>query len=284
MRIDRVADNVYVFISEMYVQVVASAILTPEGAVVVDTLPFPSETREMLAFLEREQALYARRSATSAHMRYVVLTHYHADHVYGAYLFERAEVIAHRVCWETLERSGAAGLARAKRETTALAEVELRLPDIAFERELNLHLDGITLRLLATPGHTRDGISLFYEEEKIFIAGDAMMPVPVIAQGDVEALQASLRLARALKPDFIIQGHGDVLLRGEVNETVDASLEYLARIVARVGEIVRRGEPPSALRALDIESCGLSRIPLDGLVGRLHQDNLAALYRRMSGL
>lgn len=274
MRIDRVADNVFIFTSDLYAHVVSTAILTSSGAVVIDALPFPSEAREEIAFLERE----SRRQG----IRYLVLSHHHADHVYGAYLFDEAEIIVQRGCRHALETIGEISLAQAKRETPALAEVELRLPDMAFEHELQLHLGSVQLRLFATPGHTADGISVFYVEEKILIAGDAMMPVPHIVHGDVEQLKASLKAMRALRPSFLVQGHGDVLLRGEITESIDESIAYLNNIVERVREVIRRGDPPSSLRSIDIESCGKSRIPLDGLVSRLHLDNLVTLYRQMA--
>ena len=53
-----------------------------------------------------------------------------------------------------------------------------------------------------------------------------------------------------------------------------------ARISRR--EVIRRGDPPSALRDIDIESCGKSRIPLDGLVSKLHLDNLVTLYKQLA--
>lgn len=274
MRTDRVADNVYIFTSDLYAHVVSTAILTSAGAVVIDALPFPSETREEIAFLERE----SRREG----IRYLVLSHHHADHVYGAYLFDEAEVIAQRGCRRALEAIGASSLAQAKRETPALAEVELRLPDITFEREMHLHLGEMHLRLFATPGHTADGISAFYSEEKILIAGDAMMPVPHIVHGNVEQLKTSLKAMRALRPSFLVQGHGDVLLRGEITENIDGSIAYLNNIVERVREVIRRGDPPSTLRDIDIESCGKSRIPLDGLVSKLHLDNLVTLYKQLA--
>lgn len=274
MRIDRVAENVYVFISDLYVQVVSTAILTAEGVVVVDALAFPSEAREAISFIERTQRPGA--------IRYLILTHHHADHTYGAYLFEGAEVLAQVGCREMLERIGPATLARAKRETPALAEVELRLPNMTFERELHLHLGDAHLQVFHTPGHTEDGISVFYVEEKILITGDAMMPVPHIVHGDVEALKASLQKMLDLNPSFIIQGHGEVILRGEVEENIRGSIAYLDTIVARVSEVIEKGAPPSTLREIDIESCGRSRIPLDGMVSRLHLNNLIALYKRMA--
>ena len=42
---ERVADNVYVFTSELYAQVNAGAVVGPDFSVVIDTLAYPEETR-----------------------------------------------------------------------------------------------------------------------------------------------------------------------------------------------------------------------------------------------
>jgi len=273
VRVDRVEEDIYVFVSSLYAQVTATVMLTPQGAILVDTMPFPTETREIAAFIEEHLGPDA--------VRYVINTHHHADHVFGNYLFPSAQVIAHDTCREMMERSGRAGLARAKRESPALAEVELRLPDMTFEKQMHLRLGHQHMRLFHTPGHSPDALGVFVLGDKVLIAGDTVMPVPYIVSGSVDGTRRVLQSLRALKPDFLVQGHGDVLLRGEVEETIDASLTYLDCAVSQVSELVARGAPPEAVREIDIESCGLSRIPLDGLVSRLHTDNLTALYRQM---
>jgi cyclase len=271
VRIDRVAEDIYVFVSARYAYVTCTVMLTPEGAIVVDSMPFPVETHEVLSFIESK--LGAPR------VRYVINTHHHADHTYGNYIFEDAQVIAHDRCRELLARRGAEALERAKQETPSLAEVRLRLPDITFRKELHLHVGHRHLYLFHSPGHTPDGISVFVVEEKVLIAGDAVMPVPHIVEGERTQLAHSLTVAKTLKPSFIVQGHGDVLLRGEINDALDSSISYLDAIARKVQSIVDKGEPPTRLRAIDIEACGKSRIPLDGLVGKLHVDNLRTLYR-----
>ncbi len=273
MRRDRVSEDIFVFVSDLYVQATATVMLTEEGALVVDAMPFPSEAREIIAFIE------ARLGPDS--VRYLINTHHHADHVYGAYLFAGAEVIAHDSCRELLARLGPASLARAKQQTPSLAEVELRLPDMTFQEEMHVHLGHRHLHLMHTPGHTADSISVFETNERALSAGDLAMPVPHIVSGDVAQFRASLQRIQALEPDFVVQGHGDVLLRGEVGEMVEGHLHYLDAISERVREVVERNASPRELQKIDIESCGLSRIPLDGAVSRLHLDNLVHLYKAM---
>jgi hypothetical protein len=92
----------------------------------------------------------------------------------------------------------------------------------------------------------------------------------------------TLRGIKALNLENVIQGHGGVLLRGEIDEAVDASIAYIRTIRKRVKAIVDKGLPRSELASIDIEECGRSRIPLGGLVQRLHLANLEFLYAEMT--
>jgi glyoxylase-like metal-dependent hydrolase (beta-lactamase superfamily II) len=276
VRIDRVAEDIYVFMSEMYLQVVSTALLTEAGAIVIDALPFPSEADEVRRFVERKLGPQS--------VRYVVNSHYHPDHVYGTCVFEGAEVIAHERTRDLLAKIGQPRLERARRQTPALGAVELRLPAIIFHQELDLLLGGRDVHLFHTPGHTADGISAYIGGDKVLVAGDLVMPVPYLVEGDVQEFRASLQAVRELRPSFVVQGHGQVLLRGEVGETVRSSLAYIDAILKRVDALIASGEPPSKLREIGIEECGKSRIPLDGMVSKLHLDNLVALYKRKTGV
>ncbi len=46
---------------------------------------------------------------------------------------------------------------------------------------------------------------------------------------------------------------------------------------------MRSGEPVETLLKTSIEQCGRSRIPLNGMVQRLHQANLFYLYQIKTG-
>lgn len=271
MRLDRVAEDIFILVSDLYAQVTSTVLLTRAGAIVVDTMPFPNEARQILAFVE------GRLGPNS--VRYVINTHHHADHTYGNCFFDGVQIIAQEQCREAMLRHGASILEHAKAETPALAEVELRLPNVTFGEGMFIHLEHRHLQLLHTPGHSADGVSVFVTDERVLIGGDVVMPVPHITQGNRAQLAASLQRILDLKPNFIVQGHGDVLLRGEIDESMESSITYLTQIEARVRRLIQRGDPPARLRDIDIESCGKSRIPLDGLVARLHLDNLVAVYR-----
>ena len=274
MRKERVTENVYVFTSEAYAQATAGAIITSEGTVVIDTLPFPRETREMLDFL---------RAESKRGIRYVINTHHHADHVYGNFLFDEADIISSERCREVMRKSGEKNLAEAKQQTPELAEVKLRLPNLTFPEKMSLHLGDRVLRLMPLPGHTPDGIGIYVEGDKILFAGDAVMPLPYIFWGDRVVLQETLRSLKEMNLENIVQGHGEVLLKGELDETLDASLAYLDCIYDKVkAKLATRTSKERLVNDITLEACGFSPIALDGLVKQLHRSNLLRVYQTLT--
>lgn len=273
MRRERISEDIYIFTSEIYAQVTSSVILTDEGAIIIDTLPFPSESREMAKFV---------RNRSDSGVRYVINTHFHADHVYGNYLFPGTALIGHRKCRDTLLNVGQELLDEAKAETSGLDDVEIIPPHIVFDREMGIRLGHRILRLIHLPGHSPDGIGVLVEGDRVLLSGDAMMPIPYFALGDRATLRHTLKRILEMNLEGIVQGHGDVLLRGEIPEMVEQHIEYLDCIEERVQEVVDAGEPQAALLEIEPEDCGESSIPLDGLVRQLHQGNLVAIYEDLT--
>jgi glyoxylase-like metal-dependent hydrolase (beta-lactamase superfamily II) len=273
MQRERVAEDIFCFTSDLYLQATASAIVTPEGTVIIDTLPFPEETKAMLRFIKRR---------SKSRVYYVILTHHHVDHTYGT-CFLPGEVVAHDRCRRILERHGQDVLSADQAQNPELADVRIELPEIVFDRgTLSLHVGKKTVTLFHTPGHSSDSISAYVREDKVLFAGDLMMPVPYIVGGDRTAMRESLQMLGNLAIDSIVQGHGDVLLRGEIPDAIETTYEYLDTIEREVQRAIDQGRPKASLRELDIEQCHKSRIPLNGLVEELHQANLAYLYNEYS--
>jgi glyoxylase-like metal-dependent hydrolase (beta-lactamase superfamily II) len=67
----------------------AYGILTKEGWIVIDSLSTPELSKEFLTLLQKEK---------KAPVKYLIITHYHPDHWYGASTFKEAGavVIAHK--------------------------------------------------------------------------------------------------------------------------------------------------------------------------------------------
>ncbi len=269
---ERVANDIYVFTSDLYAQVTAGAIVTREGVILIDSLPLPVEAREMKSFLEQ---------VCGTGVRYLLLTHYHADHTYGAYLFPQADVIAHQHYRQLVTEIGIPALEAARQEEPALEEVTIRMPDIILdEGDMELYLGEKQVQIIHSPGHTPDSLMLYVPEDRVLFAADTVLPVPSIVDGDIDKLRTSLRKVLELPVENLVQGHGEVILRGEVQGVIQASLNYLDAIEEKAAKAVKRRNREALLHN-NIESCGLSRIPLNGLVQQVHVANLLYLYDSM---
>ncbi|HDN80911.1 MAG: hypothetical protein DRI61_04405 [Chloroflexi bacterium] len=271
---DRISEGVYAVISDLYFEVTAGFIITPEGVILIDSFPFPSEAREFKKAVLKE---------TSLPIRYLILTHYHADHSLGSYLFEEAEIIAHEKTRTLLRTEGAKRLAEAKRQNPDLEEARIVLPHITFSGEMYLYLGGKHLRLFELPGHSPDSIAIFIEEGGILFAGDLVMPIPYLADGDVDTMIASFESLKELNIEQLVQGHRGVLLRGEIPGVLDENINYLKAIKAKVSKAVEEGLPLEKVLEIDVEDCGKSRIVMGNMTNYIHRANLAALYRALTG-
>jgi cyclase len=270
---ERVSDNVYVFTSELYAQVNAGAVVGSDWSVVIDTLAYPEETKEIKDFLEVR---------LESPVRYVINTHHHADHSLGTCWFPNAIVLSHSLCRQLLETKGREALREAQRQNRELMDIHVVSPDVIFnEGEISLRVGKRTLKLVHLPGHSKDGIGVLLVEDRVLFSGDIMMPLPYIVDGDYDVMIDHLKQIPQMNLENLVQGHGEVILRGEVGSAVEDNLDYLATIHRHVKKAVRRKDPEGYLAKIDVESCGKSRILLNGLAEELHGRNLLALLDLM---
>ncbi len=274
MHWERLSEDVYVFTSDRYAQVTASLVVSGKVGVMIDTLPFPEETGQI--------ALFARRRCPDG-VRYVIYTQHQADHTYGAFLFPKAEIISHALCRDILLDKGVRALETARARSTELAMVRLRLPTLTFNSGVfALRLPGKTLEIFPTPGHTLDSVSVILQEEKILFAGDTVMAIPTIGDGDLGQLRQSIESIAAMPLESIVQGHGEIILRGEIKDNVRRSLNYLEHLEDKVRKLIESGGSRDDARRITLESCGLQRVLLSGVVGQLHLANVLTLYDRLA--
>jgi cyclase len=272
---ERIADNVYSFQSDIYAQVTAGAVIGPNWAVVIDTLALPEETLAIRDFIEQE---------INIPVRYVINTHSHADHSWGNIFFPGATIIASSLCRQYLDEKGPPALDKARRQNQALRNVKIVLPQMTFEEgQINLRVGKKTISLFMLPGSSDDNIAVLVEEDRVLFAGDSAMPLPYIVDGDIDELTTSLKKMSKLGLENIVQGHGDIVLRGEIDNYVKDNLAYLSNLRKVVRKASRRKYPLDVLEESTVESCGKSRVLIGGLAGELHRRNLLSLYRHLYG-
>lgn len=273
MHRERVSENVFWFQSEVYAQVTAGVIVGPQWAVVIDTLALPDETMAMREFIEHELGVQ---------VRYVINTHYHADHCWGNCFFPGATIVGHAKCRQYLIEDGIPSLEVAQKQNPTLRQVKIVPPQQTFsDGEMTLRVGKKNLILFPSFGHSHDGISVLVEEDRVLFAGDAFMPLPYIVDGDIDDMLASVKKTGKMGLENIVQGHGDIILRGEIDAAIKENLNYLNNIKKAVKSVSKRKNADELIEEISIEECGKSRVYLGGLAETLHRRNLRALLDQM---
>jgi glyoxylase-like metal-dependent hydrolase (beta-lactamase superfamily II) len=250
-------------------------VIGPNWAVIIDTLSMPEETLAIRDFIEQE---------LNVPVRYVINTHSHADHAWGNCFLPGAMVISHPLCRHLLDTDGRRYLQQAQHDNMVYRNVKIVLPELTYtDGELNLRVGKKTLTLFHLPGHSNDNTGVLVEEDRVLFAGDATMPLPYIVDGDIDEQIETLNKIGQLGLENIVQGHGDIVLRGEIENYVKDNLDYLATIRQVVTKANRRKYPQEALDVADVDDCGKSHVLIGGLAAELHRRNLRALYRHLYG-
>lgn len=270
MQRERVTDDIFVFRSDQYAQVTAGVVVTNMGAVLIDTLLYPEESLQIKRFIEE-------RLGTT--VRYVVNTHFHADHTTGTCFFPNAQVISHRLCRDLLSKRGQESLARTKASSPEFEAVEVILPNIVFDDEMTLTVGNKTFSLWSSPGHSPDSIACLVRDAQVLFAADTVMPIPYFVDGSFNDFIVSLQKIQNYVLENIIQGHGEVILRGEIAPKITSDLNYLHKLDEAVKKAIVSASPQKALDGISLKSCGKSHILLNGAVQQLHRLNVQMLAK-----
>lgn len=182
-----------------------------------------------------------------------------------------------------MTEKGEASLDAVKKQSPEYKPVKLVPPQFTFsEGQVTMRVGKKTLTLSSALGHSNDGISVLVEEDRVLFAGDAYMSLPYMVDGDPDEITATIKRIGKMGLENIIQGHGDIILRGEIEEATRENLAYINSLRKAVRSASKRRSPLEALAEIDIESCGKSRVTLGGLGIVLHKRNVAYIYKNLS--
>jgi len=202
----------------------ASAIVTSEGVVVVDALGSPSLAERFLALL---------REVTDEAVVMVILTHYHADHIYGLQVFKDlgAEVIAPGGFQDYLDAPNAAErLAERRISLYPWVNEDTRLvrPDRVIAEDTVLTLGDTTLRIgYLGPAHSDGDLTVLVEPDRVLISGDIIFEgrVPFTGGADTRHWLSVLERLEQGGLTGLIPGHGPAA--SDPQEAVRATADYL---------------------------------------------------------
>jgi glyoxylase-like metal-dependent hydrolase (beta-lactamase superfamily II) len=218
----------------------AAFVVTPAGVVVIDALGSPALAEDLIAEIGR---------VTLQPVRYVIVTHYHADHIYGLQAFKArgATVIAHAAGREYLSSDTAERRLDASRaELAPWVDAQTRLvgADRWIDADEVLELGGERFRIHhAGPAHTPEDLVVFAERAKVLFVGDIVFRgrIPFVGQADSSRWIDTLDRLLRFDPVLLVPGHGPP--SQQPREDLRLTRDYLQHLRRSMGEAAANLEP-----------------------------------------
>lgn len=218
----------------------AGFVVTNEGVVVFDTLGTPSLAAKLLQSI---------RKITDQPIRKVVVSHYHADHVYGLQVFEElgAEIIAPEGA-QTYIHSEAASVRLDERrfslEPWVNDDTYLVLPDVTVSKSYTFSLGGMDFIInYIGKAHSDGDLAMLVEPAKVLFSGDIIFEsrIPFVGNGDTAFWLDTLTKLETNGLNVLIPGHGPAST--QANSTISLTRKYLAYLRQIMGSAVDEFRP-----------------------------------------
>ena len=229
-----IATDNYGFISN------AAFVVTDEGVVVFDTLGTPALGAGLLASI---------RGVTDAPIKTIYISHYHADHMYGAQAFSAsgAEIVASDGAKLYLEGEVAGQRLQERRQSLSPwvnDDTHIVEPDRYLQGEERFTLGGVRLRVLNIgSAHSEGDLVLFVENDAVLFSGDIVFQerIPFLGSSSSAEWLEVLNEMEQMDVVAIVPGHGAAA--ESPREVVSLTREYLSFVRAAMQQAVAEWIP-----------------------------------------
>jgi cyclase len=248
-----VAPNTYAFLQHDGSWGISNAgfLVGDDGLLIIDATMVASMAQ---AFIEQI------RRVSDKSFRHLINTHSHPDHTGGNRLFAGAEIIAHRICREEMERQAVPSeggesrpsLMASMPRTPAMQRMfdmvandpgrHIPLPTLTYEEKLTLRYGETEVELLYYgPAHTSGDTLVYFPQSKVLFAGDIAFfySMPLVG-GKVGGWLNVIERIKELDVDLIVPGHGPVGGRQELED----EREYFEFVMEQSRKCFERGLTP----------------------------------------
>jgi glyoxylase-like metal-dependent hydrolase (beta-lactamase superfamily II) len=251
----------------------AAFVVTPAGVVVIDALGSPALATRLIAEI---------RKVTPKPITHVLVTHYHADHIYGLQNFKAlgARIIAHRAALEYLNSETARLRLEASRQELAPwidAQTHLVEADEWIDGDKELVIGGVHFQIKPVgPAHTPEDLVVYLPSEKVLFAGDLVFRsrIPYVGQADSRHWIIALDNLLAFDTQVIVPGHGPI--SSEARKDMQLTRDYLVYLRTTMGQAAKNLEPfEEAYKATDWTQ--FEALPLFRVANRMNAYNTYVL-------
>ncbi len=213
----------------------AGFVVTPKGVVVFDGLGSPSLGWQLRQLI---------RDVTDLPVVKVVVSHYHADHIYGLQVFkdEGAQIVAPAGALEYLQSTAAAERLEERRfslDPWVNEQTRLVTPDQIIDTSTTFTLGGVEFRVdYLGAAHSDGDLTLYVVDDRVLYSGDIIFEGRVAYLGDADTAHwlEALEAMQTANLAALVPGHGPVARRP--NEALAQTRSYLSYIRQVMGEAV----------------------------------------------
>ncbi len=205
----------------------AAAIITNEGVVIFDALGTPSLAKRFVTKI---------KMITSQPIVKVVVSHYHADHIYGLAVFKNlgTEITAPNGYADYIDSPIAKQRLDERRKSLAPwvnQTTQLIRPDIVIDKKTTFVLGGLhfDINYLGT-AHSDGDLTLLIREDKVLLSGDLIFEgrIPFTGSANTRHWLELLEKLDNSKLSALLPGHGSVAQ--DPNFAIESTLHYLKTI------------------------------------------------------
>jgi cyclase len=263
-RIEEVSDGVFA-----YIQPDGSCCINNTGFLVghdgVVSVDASSTERRTRAYLD------AIASVTRAPVRTLINTHSHLDHTNGNCFFGPTTIVAHDACRTEMLNMPPMAPGQGPFPGVEWGNIEKAPPTLTFSDSVSIFVDDLRceIRYVGTPAHTTSDVIVWLPERSVLFSGDVVFNggTPFNVAGSISGALKVLADIKALNPEVIVPGHGDVCGAGVIDGLV-AYLDFVTETAK--GAKVAGLSPLEAALEVDLgEFAGL--LDPERIVGNLHR-------------
>ena len=247
----------------------AAFVITPAGVVVIDALGSPALAVRLLAEIKK---------VTPIPVTHVLVTHYHADHIYGLQTMKAAgaKILAHEAARVYLNSDTARLRLEASRQELAPwvnEETVLVAADEWISNDRSITIGGVTFEIKRVgPSHTPEDIAIYLPTEKVLFAGDLVFRsrIPYVGQADSRHWILALDQLLAFDTHVIVPGHGAI--SRQARNDMQLTRNYLEYLRSKMAQAARNMEPfEDAYKATDWSQ--FEHLPLFRIANRMNAYN-----------
>jgi glyoxylase-like metal-dependent hydrolase (beta-lactamase superfamily II) len=220
MEIKKISSNIYAILDMNYPlgKVNAGIIESDNHLILIDSGPNTKIAKKIYEFIKNN---------INKPIKYLILLESHSDHIFGMSLFKekKAKIITDSN-FKHIKNYPSFMINKTK-NFEFYKNTKLSKSDIKIKENQTLNIDNLKLNIIKTPGHLKDGLSVYVEKDKILFCADLIYSErdPVTRFSKKEDWQIwinSLKKISSLDINKIVCGHGKIINNPKkvINETI----------------------------------------------------------------